>query len=494
MNASIYVCHRSSDVELAARLVDLLELAFELPEGSLGCSALPGYADPAPRAEALRALGGHAEVVLVPLTEPLAPEQLLELGALWQAGRWIVALEGDPSALLRLPVPLDGVPHVSLPDRGALIELLEDIGYALGVVVRVGRVSNDAVAELCALWPGAGGAQTKVGDVSWALAASRATPVGEDTPDSEPERLLGASPETEPEPERMIETKPAPAPARKPRAPRSDPPPAQPNTVPPPGPRRKAAPAPAPQRVPSMPPPVVRDAGSTPPRVLNAVPAMPVRVPSMPPRAQSVPPPPPPRRASPPVSAHVDDDFEIVDASALDPVVEVSCELSLKAGRAISSCAFHGLEGHAIDADLDESFGRFLDAVGGQWEELRNIADPDVWLGVTDNLLESLPAGQRHLSSWYELGFQLTTLHNLATEEMPDDVEGLRVYQQAFDDALDAFRQSAASARLSYQDVAELEGLLRNLSGPMQQRDYSNISLSLAQLAFHAEQADLGFN
>jgi hypothetical protein len=31
MHASIYVCHRSSDVELIARLVDLLELAFELP-------------------------------------------------------------------------------------------------------------------------------------------------------------------------------------------------------------------------------------------------------------------------------------------------------------------------------------------------------------------------------------------------------------------------------------------------------------------------------
>ena len=45
------------------------------------------------------------------------------------------------------------------------------------------------------------------------------------------------------------------------------------------------------------------------------------------------------------------------------------------------------------------------------------------------------------------------------------------------------------AARLSYQDVAELEGLLRNLSGPMQQRDYSYISLSLAQLARYCETA-----
>jgi hypothetical protein len=194
-----------------------------------------------------------------------------------------------------------------------------------------------------------------------------------------------------------------------------------------------------------------------------------------------------------------DDELELMSGEDVEPVPERelpgfisgdSCELSLEAGRAISECSFHRDEGGNFAAELGRSFGRFIDAVGGNWRELERLGDVDGWLGATDNLLASLPPNKKHISEWYELGFQFSTLHSIAEQGWPLDPEQRAAYQELWNQAMTAFLQAAESAQITTLKAQRVQVLLENLIGPEPQRDYTNVARSLHELRSLAEQAD----
>lgn len=167
-----------------------------------------------------------------------------------------------------------------------------------------------------------------------------------------------------------------------------------------------------------------------------------------------------------------------------------SAELCLEAGRAISECSFHREEGGDFGTELDDPFGRFVNAVGGNWEELKRIDDVDVWLGATDNLLQTLPPDTRHLSDWFELGFQFTTLTSIAEQGLPDDPEQRAAYHEIWRQSMAQFQRSAEGARLRHADVTQMQFLLESLITPEGKRDYSTIPRSLETLRNYAVMAD----
>jgi hypothetical protein len=193
-----------------------------------------------------------------------------------------------------------------------------------------------------------------------------------------------------------------------------------------------------------------------------------------------------------------DDEVELSDAD-FEPLREpetakpsnaASRELSLEAGRAISECSFHRDEGGDLSDELERSFGRFIDSVGGNWGELKRLGDVELWLGATDNLLESLPQESRHISEWYELGFQFSTLRSIAEHGLPADPMERAVYQELWDQSMTAFRESAKSARVAAREARRVQALLENLIGPEPQRDYTNVARSLHELRSLAAEAD----
>ncbi|MFI5308331.1 MAG: hypothetical protein ACHQ53_13310, partial [Polyangiales bacterium] len=185
-----------------------------------------------------------------------------------------------------------------------------------------------------------------------------------------------------------------------------------------------------------------------------------------------------------------DTDDDLAPEPQAGPARGSPCTLSLEAGRAISECSFHRGEGGDPAVELEETFGRFIDLVGGNWGELKRLGDVDVWLGATDNLLESLPSSKQQLSEWYEMGFQFTTLQSIAEQGTPADPSDRAVFDEMWGQSMSAFRDAARNAQVAAHEVRHVQSLLENLIGPEPQRDYANVGRSLKELRGLAESAD----
>jgi hypothetical protein len=153
-----------------------------------------------------------------------------------------------------------------------------------------------------------------------------------------------------------------------------------------------------------------------------------------------------------------------------------TCSASLLAGRAVSDCVFNRDQGGPFAPELDAPFGAFLAALGGNWNTLRALEDLDVWLEVADNLLETLLPAEQDVRFWYEVGFQLATLINLAARELDGgggpDAELSDLWQGSWA----AMRISALHAGVQEAVLDDLNAMLENLRGPVVQRDYSNLA------------------
>jgi hypothetical protein len=165
-------------------------------------------------------------------------------------------------------------------------------------------------------------------------------------------------------------------------------------------------------------------------------------------------------------------------------------QMSLEAGRALSDCVFNRAESIDFIAELKEPFGRFVDAMGGSWSELSKLQDFDVWLGVTENLLQNLPADSKRIADWYELGYELATLHNLAGQGLFDTPERVVEAERLWREALERFLDRAEKACIPYEDLAAVMALLENLVAPETERDLANIARSLDVLRQQAVGAD----
>ena len=171
-------------------------------------------------------------------------------------------------------------------------------------------------------------------------------------------------------------------------------------------------------------------------------------------------------------------------------MTRLRCEVALEAGRAIAECSFHREEGADYASELSDTFGRFIDAVGGRWNELARLGDIELWLGTTDNLIESLPAASRAVAEWYEIGFQYATLKCIAEQGLPDDEDARAVYDQMWARSMQQLWESAESAQLPRRETRRVQTQLENVIGPAAYRDYGNLGASLVTLRDLARSAD----
>jgi hypothetical protein len=168
------------------------------------------------------------------------------------------------------------------------------------------------------------------------------------------------------------------------------------------------------------------------------------------------------------------------------------CEIALSAGLAIGECSFHRDEGADFTAELDVPFGRFVDAVGGEWSDLRRLHDVELWLGAIDNLLQALPAEARDLAEWYEIGFQFSTLRSIAEQSPPADADARAAYAEIWAQSMAQLRTSAVQLRIAPREIRKLHAQLENLVGDEANRDYGNVGRALATLRELAASVDAG--
>lgn len=427
MTSSILVLHTALQLEQASNLVDLLEASLPLGNGAIRCTSLPGYA---------WSDGGHASIpfadagAAIALVDELAladGQLLCDLGAVWATGKRVAVIVERAALRALLPVQLREGSVIERGDRAALAALVEDIAFDLGVDPRLGREANRLI-EVISVPPPAPSSPPRT-----------APPL----PTSPPR--VGAAPAA-----------PAPRAAR---------------------PQEDETPAVATTR-----PPRPDDTDSYEP--IETVPPAP-RAPSF---AQA---------------AREDDTVEpldlVEDAEPLraameprpsQPVVRVRCEVALEAGRALGESAFHGEEGEHPGAGLDGDFARFVEGIGGRYEDLQHLGDVELWLGAIDNLLEGLPQSGRVFAEWYEIGFQYSTLKCIAEQGLPDAPEDREVYDEMWNRALGQLRESAKVAGLPSHELRRVQALLENVIGPAAYRDYTNLGASLRELRELARNAD----
>lgn len=182
-------------------------------------------------------------------------------------------------------------------------------------------------------------------------------------------------------------------------------------------------------------------------------------------------------------------------ADAFEPPSDVrpslpSYRTALEAGRALSDCLFNREDSVDFRSELEQPFGSFVEAMGGSWTELSEQQDFDAWLSATENLLSSLPANGKRIGAWYEVGYELAILHNLAGQGLFDSDESRLDAERQWRKALERFLIRAENARIPYEDLGRVLALLENLVAPRSERDLSNIGRSLDELRQQAAGAD----
>jgi hypothetical protein len=434
VTAGILIIHTPAQLDDASTLVDLLEASLSLPEGAIACSSLPGYAwasRASAEVERARTFAAaldtaHAAIALVDADAFKDPQLWFDIAAAWARGKRVAVVADSAARRAQMPQQLAGDAEViERVDREALVALIEDLAFDLGVRPRIGIEAQRALELLSSAPPPP---PVALGEQDMpTVRASIAT-------------LANASAFAAAE------------------------------AVPP----APAAPAELNGRV--------ADRGTDAAYELSDHDFE--QVPAFEPFAE------------------IDAAGEEVEAEApLDPLPDleppadsVSCQLSLEAGRAISECSFHrGAGGDFSDElqlDLERSFGCFIDAVGGNWMELKRLGDTDLWLGATDNLLEGLEPRRRYIADWYEIGFQFAALHSIAGQGIPDEPEQRAMYEQLWEQSMQAFQSSAESASVDPRERRRQQALLENLIGPESRRDYTNVARSLQELRALAEAAD----
>ena len=185
----------------------------------------------------------------------------------------------------------------------------------------------------------------------------------------------------------------------------------------------------------------------------------------------------------------VNESGEVVPPETMPRRELPSCGASLHAGRAVSDCVFHRSAGGRFADELDRPFGGFLAALGTDWNALRGLDDLDVWVEAAENVLAKLGPGEHHVRSFYEVGFQLATLINLANRALEDSGSDVAI-AEGWLPAWSALRDAALQASVAAEAVDRLEPMLANLFGPRAERDFANLGRVQECIGEFAGQAD----
>ena len=445
MTRRLFVCHANAEIESTSEVVDVLENALDFPAGSLLTSSLPGYSSEAHKAEALRDALSETSVVLALISENSLkdPGFNYELGAAWALGvRTVGVYLGDP-AHLQLPLawPLQSLEVVCGQDPSDWASLIGDLSLRLGLVPRPAATQPPHVS----VHPPA--AAPSLSELLPAAPSFSADPPP--TAASSEADFSDLNEETAPGKRR----------------------PAFRNELPP----RAFAPSD------ELPQPAF-DALRAPPRgVRSSEPPAPAYDSELRPTAPAY-----DSELRPTARAE-----EAAAAVALDSDVYArppSCEVGLEAGRAVSDCLFNRNQVEDFEAELARPLGRLVDSIGGSWDELRSAQNFDGWRQTTETLLRNLPREVAYVEDWYQLGFELAILHNLAGQLVLDGSDAAA--EQQWRGALERFLERAEKAEIGYENLAKVLGLLENLAGPSSQRDLANIGRSLEELRRYAAGAD----
>jgi hypothetical protein len=399
----------------------------------LVASSLPGYASDVHGEGELHAMLTGATLMLALFTERSTydPEFVFELGAAWALGIDVLPLLLGATSATDVPWPLRDRPSIRAQDEAAWRELVQQLSHRLQVTLR------PTLPPPAAVEPATAPVDVKALIEQPQLSAAEPEPP-----------VVAVQPEPEPAPEPEREPEPEPEPVRD-------------NPV-------------------SIVAPVM--VSGQPKAHLPIPPA-----PAVPAEAFAI--------AAAAADAEQAEDQQPLAADAFEPPSDVrstlpSYRMALEAGRALSDCVFNREENVDFTSELDEPFGRFVDAMGGSWSDLSKLQDFDLWLGVTENLLQGLPNEGRRIAAWYEVGYELAILHNLAGQGLFDTEEKRTDAERQWRKALERFLIRAENARIPYEDLGRVLALLENLVAPRVERDLSNIARSLDELRLQAAGAD----
>jgi hypothetical protein len=477
VSAGIFVVHTTQQAEEAGALVDLLETALALPDGSIACSHLPGYAwangHGATSAEWEAMLGRVGAAIAIADHAALSsPQWMFDLAAAFGRGLWTVVLLDDAELAAQLPTQLTGATLALRNDESSVRSVVEDIAFELGLSPRMGKEAREAIETLSSI-PPAQPAEARKDRGSSGRAAVPPKTLEEVNAKLAQARERAARPSaaealaaTADELDSMLS-----------EAPGGD------------EPLREE--------------PVYAEPMDDEPMLERDTPAEP----TAPAYAASgeyealetVPPPAYGSMSEPPFEALEElDDSEIEAIEEPDGLVyshrtqPATCGMAFDAGRAMGECSFHRASGGDFARELSGAFGPFINAIGGDWSSLSRLTDVELWLGATDNLLDLLPATSRHLNDWYELGYQLSTLLSIAEGGALDDPEQHQAYYELWAQSLEQMQRSASVLGLPSNTLEQSRTRLQNLIGPEPARDYRNISGVLNTLRELAQTADGG--
>lgn len=157
----ILIIHTPAQLEVASNLVDLFEASFAPAEGAIVCSSLPGYAwnsgansadSPADQHESALA-SVSAVIALVGNATSIDSQGWFDLGVAWSQGKRIAFVADGSDQAERLPAQLGGAEVIACNDRSAIVALVEDLAFDLGLTPRLSKEAQLALLRLSSAPP-----------------------------------------------------------------------------------------------------------------------------------------------------------------------------------------------------------------------------------------------------------------------------------------------------------------------------------------------------
>lgn len=155
---------------------------------------------------------------------------------------------------------------------------------------------------------------------------------------------------------------------------------------------------------------------------------------------------------------------------------------AVKAGLAYGEYSFSSKKGNHTPEELENFFGRFINSLGGNWKNLRELNDLEVWEGAVENLFGTLPGERKSIALWFEMGMHLATMLCIAEQDKLQDSEQKNEFQELWSDSLEAFQLVARAMNLDRGDLDQMGSMLENLIGDKSTRDEINIAKSQEML------------
>jgi hypothetical protein len=160
VTSRILIIHTPSQLEEASGLVDLLEASLSLPEDAIVCSSLPGYASSSRSGVGMggaefSALVDQLGAALALCDGPALQHAQLwfDAAAVWSRGKRLAVVIDAPELAAQLPSQLANAPAVVRTERDAVIGLIEDLAFDLGIDPRLGQDAQRALEQFSSFPP-----------------------------------------------------------------------------------------------------------------------------------------------------------------------------------------------------------------------------------------------------------------------------------------------------------------------------------------------------